>query len=77
MRNDLTTTIEEYTMKYLVTNTGANRQQRNASMYGDKTSSSKKPGKMQNKVIARANKVFAGRDKINRLFLRAGIAINL
>lgn len=70
-------------MKYLVMNEGPNRAQRNAYLLGDKVSATpnRSAAGRRMRSIARTDRrlaqILRGRDRVNRLFLRAGIALNL
>lgn len=66
-------------MKYLVTNQGPNRAQRRAAdkQAVNRSEFRKQPSRMQRRVEARSQLLFLGRYKLNSLFLRAGIALNL
>ena len=66
--------------KYIVKNSGPNREARELARIGDTVSSShsKKGGrKMRAKSIHNINKIFVGRQKISSLFSKAGINLNL
>lgn len=68
-------------MKYLVMNTGSNRQQRNAAAYGDKKTGTPNKSRGGRRMRSRADvnlgNIMAYRDRVNDLLRQAGIQSRL
>jgi hypothetical protein len=67
-------------MKYIKQNEGPNRAQRNAAIFSDKTSGhggSKGGKKMRENASQRLEKILEGRERVHKLFLRAGINLSI